>query len=98
MSEDFERRRSELDQARWQGEVDSTLRELTRRATETQQELGNVRVEMAHVREELATVKSRVAVFSAVGGLLGAGAVSIAVKVTSGLIIPMWQEAYRWLF
>jgi hypothetical protein len=69
-----------LEFARWQGHIDTTLDGHGRRLDTINGDVRSTKDAMVEIKvnlaADMASVKAKVAVFSAIGGLVGAGAVS----------------------
>jgi hypothetical protein len=70
--------------ARWQGKVDQLLDEHERRLASMNGDAKAARQATEKILVEVAIIKTKVAVWSAVGGLIGAGIVSGLMAVFTG--------------
>ena len=71
--------------ARWQGGVEQQMQSLEERATDLERERGEMGRTLVAVQVQLSSLKTMVGVWSALGGVIGAGiATVIATALTGG--------------
>ena len=69
--------------ARWQGTVEAELRGLGERTSDLERTVHSVEQTLVKVQVQLASLKTQVGIWSAIGGVLGAG-IATAVGVLVG--------------
>jgi hypothetical protein len=69
---------------RWQGRVDSEIIEMKRRLADINGDAKAARIASENLLIELAVLRTKVAVWSAAGGLIGAGIMSVIVAIVTG--------------
>lgn len=71
--------RSEL--ARWQGRTEGQLAETARRLDQVHGAVEAVEREVGQIKVQVATIHTKVALWSAIGGIVGAGVVSAVIGI-----------------
>ncbi len=72
------------DLARWQGATDADIKNLKERTGDLEKALQRVEGLLTAVQIQLSALKTQVGMWSALGGILGAGITTVVVSVLSG--------------
>lgn len=73
-----------IELARWQGQTEAHQAENSRRLDGINGSIENIQGNIGSMAKDVASLKAKVALWSALGGLLGAGLVSVAVTLGLG--------------
>jgi hypothetical protein len=70
--------------SRWQGTVESDLKGVKERVGDLEDDQRSTEKSLVALKVQLASLKTQVGIWSAVGGIIGAGVVSLAVLLLGG--------------
>lgn len=70
--------------AYWRGAIEERVDEVRRRVAGVEDDVAAIKNMLSAVREDMATLRAKVGFTSAIGSLVGAGIVSVVVKLVSG--------------
>jgi hypothetical protein len=73
-----------LEMSRWQGAVDQALKEHTRRLDGINGDAKVTRAGTEQLLIEVAVLRTKVALWASLGGIVGAGVVSVIVAIVTG--------------
>lgn len=69
---------------RWQGSVEAELQGAKEHISDLEQAQRDSEKDLVALRVQIASLKTQIGVFSAVGGIIGAGVMSLAVLLIGG--------------
>lgn len=70
-----------VERARWEGRIEGRIDELSRWKTTVNGDIRDIKEEQSRMSVLLSEVKTKTALGGAIGGLIGAGAVGLLVRV-----------------